>query len=106
MGRYTKQLLKPHINNFTGEIDYRELDATAAKSVYYIPFSKEAVDDIIAKSVKADKNQIRFTIKFESEDCQWGYRIPTRSQFTYEQFANWKWGGRLQISYQATCTAI
>jgi hypothetical protein len=56
-----------------------------------MPFSNKAVDDIIAKSAKTDKQTIRFTIKFESEDCAWGYRIPIRSQFTYEQFASWKW---------------
>ena len=27
VGRYTKQFLKPHINQMTGEIDYHELDA-------------------------------------------------------------------------------
>ena len=91
VGRYTKQFLKPHINNMTGEIDYHELDASAAKYIYYIPFSKKAVDDIIAKSAKSDKQNIIFKIKFESEDCPWGFRIPTRAQFTYEQFATWKW---------------
>ena len=50
IGRYTKQFLKLHINNITGEIDYQSSwTQLLQKSVYYIPFSKKAVDDIIAK---------------------------------------------------------
>ena len=57
----------------------------------YIPYSKKAVDDIIAKSVHTDKDGIIFTMKFASEDNPWGNtQMPTRNNFTYEQF-NWKW---------------
>ena len=55
------------------------------------PYSKKAVDDIISKSVNTDKDSIVFTIKFGSEDNPTGQRqMPTRNQFTYEQFV-WPW---------------
>jgi hypothetical protein len=72
-------------------MEYMELDVGKAQTIYYLPFSKKLVDDIIAKSAHSDKYTIKFTIKFASEDCPWGNRMATRDQFTYEQFANWKW---------------
>jgi hypothetical protein len=90
-GRYIKQFVKPHINQQNGEMEYMELDVGKAQTIYYLPFSKKLVDDIIAKSAHSDKYTIKFTIKFASEDCPWGNRMATRDQFTYEQFANWKW---------------
>ena len=91
IGVFTKQFTRPHINDQTGEVDYNVLDPTKAQLTYYIPYSKKTVDDIIAKSAPVNKQDIRFTIKFASADCPWGPRIDTRSEFTYEQFANWKW---------------
>lgn len=92
-GYYTKQFLKPHISPKDGSIDYEELDTSKAQTVYYIPFSKKAVDDIISKSAKSDKDTgIIYTIKFASEDLTFAPgRMPTRCQYQYEQFANWKW---------------
>ena len=73
-GKYDKQFTRPHINQQTGEIDYMELDSTKAQTIYYIPYSKKAVDDIIAKSVKTDKNKgITYTIKFSSPDNPFGH---------------------------------
>ena len=89
-GYWIKQFTKPHFNEQTGEIDFYQLDVGNQQTIYTIPWSKKAVDDIIAKSAKTDKNSIIFTIKFSSEDNPWGGRMSTRSQFTYEQFANWK----------------
>lgn len=92
MGVYQKQFLKPHISPKDGSIDYEELDAGKAQTVYYIPFSKKAVDDIISKSAHSDKDSgIVFTIKFASEDCPWGPRAATRCQYNYNEFANVKW---------------
>ena len=90
-GYYDKQFTKPHFNQENGDIDYYELDVGKVQTIYYIPFSKKTVDDIIAKSAHSDKHTIKFTIKFASEDCPWGPRPPTRNQFSYEQFTNWKW---------------
>ena len=91
MGVYNKQFLKPHYNQQDGGIDYEELDVGKAQTIYTIPFSKKAVDEIIAKSAHSDKDTIVYTIKFASEDCPWGQRAPTRNQFSYPQFADWKW---------------
>ena len=92
IGVYTKQFTRPHVNGQTGEIDYMVLDPTKAQLTYYIPFSKKTVDEIIPRSAPpVNKQDIRFVIKFGSVDCPWGPRIDTRSEFRYEQFANWKW---------------
>ena len=71
-GKYEQQFTKPHINQQTGEIDYMQLDPTKAQTIYYIPYSKKAVDDIISKSVNTDKESIIFTIKFGSQDNPYG----------------------------------
>jgi hypothetical protein len=88
---YTKQFTRPHINDQTGEVDYTVLDPVKAQLTYYIPYTKKSVDDIIVKSSELNKQDIKFIIKIASADCPWGPRIDTRSEFTYEQFANWKW---------------
>ncbi len=93
-GYWIKQFTKPHFNEQTGEIDYYQLDAGKGQTIYTIPYSKKAVDDIIAKSVHTDKDKgIVFTIKFGSEDNPFGQhqQVPTGNQFSYEQFANWSW---------------
>ena len=107
MGVYQKQFLKPHINQKTGEIDYEQLDAGKAQTVHYIPFSKKAVDDIISKSVHSDKDTgIIYTIKFASEDCVFAAgAMPTRCQFTYDQFANWKWEDIYRLHTKPTVQA-
>lgn len=71
-GYWIKQFTRPHFSQETGEIDYYQLDTARAQTIYYIPYSKKAVDDIIAKSVHTDKDGIIFTIKFASEDNPWG----------------------------------
>jgi hypothetical protein len=73
IGVYTKHFTRPHLNDQTGEL------------TYYIPYSKKKVDEIIAKSVPVNEQDIRFAIKFASADCPFGPRIDTRSEFTYEQ---------------------
>ena len=55
-----------------GEIEYMQLDAGKAQTIYYLPFSKKLVDDLISKSAHSDKHSIVFTIKFDSEDSPWG----------------------------------
>ena len=75
------------------------LDPTKAQLTYYIPYSKKTVDEIIAKSAPVNKQDIIFTIKFASADCPWGPGPDTRNQFTYEQFANWKWEDIYQLAH-------
>lgn len=47
--------------------------------IYYIPFSKEKVDEIIASSTKNVVNDIQFVIKNGPYRC---------GNYTYEQFVN------------------
>ena len=101
-GKYDKQFTRPRINQQTGEIDYYQLDTTKAQTIYYIPYSKKAVDEIIAKSVHTDKGSIVFTIKFGSEDNPYGIRqMPSRNQFTYEQFT-WSWNEIYKHNFKPT----
>ncbi len=48
--------------------------------MYYIPFSKEKVDEIITKS-DSDKNDIIYVVKSG----------PRRDHFTYDEFVNYSW---------------
>jgi len=51
---------------------------TGERTRYYIPFSKKAVDDIIAKSMETDKDSIHFVVK----------HAHGRTEVTYDQFVN------------------
>jgi hypothetical protein len=105
-GRYERQFTKPHINQQTGEIEFYEVDVGKQQTIYYLPFSKKLVDDLIAKSAHSDQhNGIVFTIKFDSEDSPWGPRPATRCQFGYEQFANWKWDDIYKFNFKPTVQA-
>ena len=104
-GKWIKQFTKPHWDDKTGEIDYYELDTSKPQTIYTIPYSKKAVDDIISKSAKTDKDSIIFTIKFDSADNPWGPAPPTRNQFNYEQFSSWSWDKICGIHYKPTVEA-
>ena len=104
-GRYDRQFTKPHINQENGEIEYMELDPTKVQTIYYLPFSKKLVDDLISKSAHSDEHSIVFTIKFASEDSPWGQRPATRNQFDYEKFANWKWDDVYKFNFKPTVQA-
>ena len=52
---------------------------------------QKAVEEILWKSAPVNKDNIVYTIKFAPEDCTFGNRMATRDQFSYEQFATWKW---------------
>jgi hypothetical protein len=107
-GKYDKQFTRPHFSQETGEIDYYQLDTTKAQTIYYIPYSKKAVDEIIAKSVHTDKDKgIVFTIKFGSEDNPFGHhqQMPSRNQFSYEQFSSWSWKEICKHNFKPTVQA-
>jgi hypothetical protein len=82
------------------------LDPTKSQTIYYIPYSKKTVDDIIAKSPHSDKDTIRFTIKFGKEDNPMGHhqQMESRNQFSYEQFC-WKWEEVCKLHYKPTVEA-
>jgi hypothetical protein len=104
-GVWTKQFTRPNWNQEDGTIDYYQLDSTKAQTIYYIPYSKKAVDDIISKSVHTDKDKgITFTIKFGSQDNPFGQyqQMPSRNQFSYEQFSSWSWKDICKLQFKPT----
>jgi hypothetical protein len=89
-GVYTKQFTRPVYGERGDIIDYK-LDPTKAQKTYLIPFSKKAVDDIIAKYPGTDKDDIVYTVKFDIADSFAGNTArSSRQQFRYEQFVS-KW---------------
>jgi hypothetical protein len=89
-GVYTKRSIKP-VYDQRGEIASYKPNPTNDYKVYYILWSKKAVEEILSKSAPVNKDNIVYTIKFASEDCTFGNRMATRDQFSYEQFATPKW---------------
>ena len=90
-GRYTEVMTRPVLDEKTGE--HIDNAFAGTRQVYYIPFSKSTVDDIIKNSVYTDKSNIRFVVKFAPEDSTEGMNatvMSTRNQFPYEIFL-WPW---------------
>jgi hypothetical protein len=77
-GKYWEQELEPVIER-EQLIGY---DRSGQHEVYYVPFSKKAVDEIIAKSTFDNKEQIKFLVK-----------TPTfrNDEFSYQQFVETPW---------------
>ena len=63
------------------------------------------MDDLISKSAHSDEHNIVFTIKFGSEDSPWGQQPPSRNQFDYEKFANWKWDDIYKFNFKPSVQA-
>jgi len=87
-GKYTEVLMKPKLDERTGE----HIDNVFAgtRQTYYIPFTKKNVDEIIASSTKTDKYSIKYTVKFGHEDSPESMVSSTRNQFSYDMFM-WPW---------------
>ena len=87
-GRYTEVLMRPKSDERTGE----HIDNVYAgtRQTYYIPFTKKNVDEIIANSAHSDKNNIRFVVKFGTEDSTDSIAASTKNQFSYDMFM-WPW---------------
>jgi hypothetical protein len=87
-GRYTEVMMKPKLDERTGE----HIDNVFAgtRQTYYIPFTKKNVDEIIANSAHSDKFGIKYTVKFGSEDSPDAMDFSTRNQFSYDMFM-WPW---------------
>jgi hypothetical protein len=89
-GYYTKQFTRPVYGEKGDIIDYK-LDPTKAQKTYLIPFSKKAVDDIIAKYPDTDKDSIVYTIMFDVADSFSGNsQRSSHNTFNYEHFVM-KW---------------
>ena len=87
-GKYQEVLMRPKLDERTGE----HIDNVFAgtREVYYIPFTKKNVDEIIANSAHTDKYSIKYTVKFGIEDSPEGFTMSTRNQFSYDMFL-WDW---------------
>jgi hypothetical protein len=87
-GRYTEVLMRPKLDQITGE----HIDNVFAgtRESYYIPWSKKNVDEIIANSAHTDKSGIRYVVKFAAEDSPDSIAMNTRNQFSYDMFL-WPW---------------
>ncbi len=88
-GKYTEVMMKPKLDERTGE--HVDNVWAGTREVYYIPFSKKNVDEIIANSALTDKYGIKYIIKFGLEDSPDSFTMSTRNYFSYDQFVNWSW---------------
>jgi hypothetical protein len=87
-GKYTEVITKPVLDERTGEhIDNAYADT---REVYYIPFSKKNVDEIIANSALTERSAIRYIVKFSNQDGQEVLNPSSRNQFSYDMFL-WPW---------------
>lgn len=80
--------MKPKFDERTGEHIDNAFGGT--REVYYIPFTKMNVDEIIANSAHSDKSGIKFIVKFSAEDSHDSMIMATRNQFSYDMFL-WPW---------------
>jgi hypothetical protein len=96
-GRYTEVLTRPVFDERTGVHTDNAWGGT--RMVYYIPFSKQKVDEIIKNSAHSDKDSIRFIIKFGMEDSPDSFQLTTRNQFSYDRFVNWSWDRLKEFQY-------
>ena len=88
-GKFVEILTRPRYDDYKGTHIDDEFAGT--REVYYIPFSKEKVDEIIKNSARSNKSNIRYIVKFAAEDSQEVFNSSSRNQFSYEMFANWSW---------------
>lgn len=87
-GLYQEALKKPEFNPNTGEPTKYVFDKE--RDVYYIPFTKKKVDEIIKASAHTNQESILYTVKFASADSKDGQMMsPVRGQFSHDQFTNW-----------------
>ena len=96
-GRFTEALIRPKLDERTGEHVDNVFNGT--REVYYIPWSKKNVDEIIANSAHTDKYAIKYIIKFGLEDSPEGITMSSRNLFSYDQFVNWSWDKLHEYQY-------
>ena len=91
-GKYNEVVTRPKLDERTGE--HIDNIFNGVRLVYYIPFTKENVDEIIANSAHSDKTNIRFVVKFGHEDSistdNMAMQMAMRNQFSYDLFL-WPW---------------
>jgi len=102
-GRYMEVVTRPKLDERTGE--HIENVFAGTRERYYIPFSKKNVDDIIAKSAHSTKQNIRFIVKWGTEDSPDGTQMSTRNAFPYDVFL-WEWEKLSTYQYWPTSDMI
>ena len=88
-GKYMEVVTTPKLDERTGE--HIDNAFAGTRESYYIPWSKNNVNEIIEKSAHSDKSGIRFTVMFDLQDSAEGFTLKTRNYFSYDQFVNWSW---------------
>jgi hypothetical protein len=81
-GVYQEVSTEPEVkwNDRNGRSEIVGQRLVGGHQIHYIPFSKEKVDEIIARS-DSDKNEIDYIVKSP----------PRRDHFTYDEFVNYSW---------------
>jgi hypothetical protein len=87
-GKYDEVLTRPKYDEMTGR--HIENEFAGTREIFYIEFSKEKVDEIIKNSVHPNKSNIRYIVKFGTEDSQEFLNASSRNQFSYDMFV-WPW---------------
>jgi hypothetical protein len=95
-GKYTEVVTRPKFDERTGE--HIDNAWRGTREVYYIPWSKKAVDEIIANSAHTDKTGIKFIVKFATEDSTDSIAGGSRNQFSYDMFL-WDWNKLYEWQY-------
>jgi hypothetical protein len=93
---YTEVVTKPLLDERTGE--HIDNAFAGTRDVYYIPFSKKNVDEIIVNSDHTDKFGIKYIVKFASEDSTDSIAASTKNQFSYDIFL-WPWDKLYEWQY-------
>jgi hypothetical protein len=83
-GKYQEVITRPKLDEQTGE--HIENILAGTRDRYYIPFSKTKVDEIIKQSAYSNKHNIRFVVKFATEDSIEELNMATRQNFNYDYF--------------------
>lgn len=96
-GKYSEVLTRPKLDERTGE--HIDNIFSGTREVYYIPFTKAKVDEIIKNSANSDKSNIRFVVKFASEDGNDTIAMSVRNQFSYDVFVNASWDKLYEWQY-------
>lgn len=96
-GKYNEVITRPKLDERTGE--HIDNIFSGTREVFYIPFTKAKVDEIIKNSVGSDKSNIRFVVKFASEDGNDTIAMSVRNQFSYEVFVNATWDKLYEWQY-------
>ena len=71
---------------------------SGTREVYYIPFTKKNVDEIIENSAHTNRSGIRYVVKFRHEDSTDAMVSSTRIQFSYDMFL-WPWNKLYEWQY-------